>query len=168
MAVDLFLCFFFFFVSVVNPTFTMILNQMMDILWQTAAAVSNSATRRAWTFKLKFFEMGNTTYNGNALFAEISYLNYITYVMKIRVYLWRPCVIFLHTRLLQINPLFLLYKLYNSDNLFLKEKHFRCMWYFPSQKTLFWMFMLFLWYCSTQPLQFATKDQSSDLISSWK
>ena len=126
MAVDLFLCFLMYIVSVVNPTFTMILNQMMDILWQTAAAVSNSATRRAWTFKLKFFEMGNTTYNGNALFAEISYLNYITYVMKIRVYLWRPCVIFLHTRLLQINPLFLLYKLYNSDNLFLKEKHFRC------------------------------------------
>ena len=28
--------------------------------------------------------MGNTTYNGNALFAEMSYLNYITYVMKIR------------------------------------------------------------------------------------
>ena len=84
MAVDLFLCFLMYIVSVVNPTFTMILNQMMDILWQTAAAVSNSATRRAWTFKLKFFEMGNTTYNGNALFAEMSYLNYITYVMKIR------------------------------------------------------------------------------------
>ena len=32
-------------VSVGKPTFTMILNQMMDTLWQTAAVVANSTTR---------------------------------------------------------------------------------------------------------------------------
>ena len=48
----------------------MILSQMMDILWQTAAAVVNVTTTSAWTFKLKIFEMRSTKCNGNALFAE--------------------------------------------------------------------------------------------------
>ena len=66
----LFLCFLIYILSVGKPTFMMILNQMMDILWQTATAVANGTTRSAWTFKLKFFEMRSTTCNGNALFAE--------------------------------------------------------------------------------------------------
>ena len=32
-----------------KPTFMMIINQMMDILWQTAAAVANGTTRTAST-----------------------------------------------------------------------------------------------------------------------
>ena len=48
----------------------MILNQMMDILWQPAAAVANGTTRSAWTLNLKFFEMRSTTCNRNSLFAE--------------------------------------------------------------------------------------------------
>ena len=43
------------------PTFMMILNQMMDILWQTAAAVANGIKRSASSFKLKIFEIRNTT-----------------------------------------------------------------------------------------------------------
>ena len=53
-----------------KPTFMIILNRMMDILWQTPAAVADGTTRRAWTFKLKFFEMKSVTCNGKALFAE--------------------------------------------------------------------------------------------------
>ena len=30
-----------------KPTFMIILNRMMDILWQTTAAVANGTTRRA-------------------------------------------------------------------------------------------------------------------------
>ena len=32
-----------------KPTFMMIINQMMDILWQTAAAVANGTARTAST-----------------------------------------------------------------------------------------------------------------------
>ena len=53
--------------SVGKPTFMMILNRMMDILWQTASAVTNGTTTNSWTLKLKFFEIKSTTYNGNAL-----------------------------------------------------------------------------------------------------
>ena len=42
---------------------------MIDILWQTAAAVVNGTTRSAWTFKF-FFDMRTTTCSGNALFTE--------------------------------------------------------------------------------------------------
>ena len=59
----------FFYVYCI-PTFMMILNRMMDILWQAAAAVTNCTTTNAWTFKLKFFETKSTTFNGNALFTE--------------------------------------------------------------------------------------------------
>ena len=48
----------------------MILNQMIHILWQNTAIVANGNTRTPWIFKLKFFELRNTTWNGNALFAE--------------------------------------------------------------------------------------------------
>ena len=34
-------------VSVGKPTFMMILNRMMDVLWQTAAAVANGTTTSA-------------------------------------------------------------------------------------------------------------------------
>ena len=57
-------------VSLRKPTFMMILNWVMDILWQTMAAVANGTTTSASTFKLKFFEIKSTTCNGNALFAE--------------------------------------------------------------------------------------------------
>ena len=40
-AVVLFVCFLVHSVSVGKPTFMMILNQMMNILWQTAAVVAN-------------------------------------------------------------------------------------------------------------------------------
>ena len=71
----------------------MILNQMIDILWQTAAAVATSTTRSALTFKLKLFEMKITTCNGYALFAENKlYELYKTYVMKIGIYLRRNYV----------------------------------------------------------------------------
>ena len=63
--------FFMYILSVGKPTFMMILNQMMDILWQTAASVANETTRSAWTFKLKFCKMRSTTCNRNALFAQI-------------------------------------------------------------------------------------------------
>ena len=43
---------------------------MIDILWQAAAALANGTRGSAWTFKLKFSEMRNTTCNGNALFAK--------------------------------------------------------------------------------------------------
>ena len=168
IAVDLFFCFLMYIVSVTKPTFMMILNQMIDLLWQTAVAVLNSTTRRAWTFKIKFFEMGNTTYNGNVFLSEISYLNYITYIIKTRGLSVEALCGEIWHKASTDKPLFSLHKLYNSDNLFLQTKHFHCMWYFPSQKTSTWMFMLFLWRCSTQPLQFATKYPSSDLISSWK
>ena len=39
--------FFMYIVSVGKPTFMMILNQMMDTLWQTAAPVTNGTTRSA-------------------------------------------------------------------------------------------------------------------------
>ena len=35
--------------------FMMILSQVMDILWQTAAAGANGTIRSAWTFKLELF-----------------------------------------------------------------------------------------------------------------
>ena len=70
VVVVLFLCFLIYILSVGKPTFMMILNQMVDILWQAAAAAANGTTRSAWTFKLKFSELRNTTCNGNALFAE--------------------------------------------------------------------------------------------------
>ena len=70
IAVDLLLCFYIYIVSVGKPTFMMILNQMMDILWQTEATVANGTTRSAWTFKLKCFKLWSITYNWNALFAE--------------------------------------------------------------------------------------------------
>ena len=57
-------------VFVGKPTFMMILNRMMDILWQTAAAVANGTTTSACTFKLNVFEIKSTTCNGNALFVE--------------------------------------------------------------------------------------------------
>ena len=63
--------FFMYILSVRKPTFMMISNQMMDILWQTAASVANETTRSAWRFKLKFCEMRSTTCNRNALFAQI-------------------------------------------------------------------------------------------------
>ena len=50
-----------------KPTFMIIINQMMDILWQTAASVANETIRSAWTFKLKFCEMRSTTCNRNAV-----------------------------------------------------------------------------------------------------
>ena len=60
-----------------KPTFMITINQMMNILWQTAASVVNETTRSPWTFKLKFCEMGSTTCNRNALIAQINYTNYI-------------------------------------------------------------------------------------------
>ena len=57
-------------VFVGKPTFMMILNQMMDILWQTAVIVASGITRSAHTFKLKIFEMRSTTCNGTALLTE--------------------------------------------------------------------------------------------------
>ena len=57
-------------VSVGKPTLMMILNQMMDVLRETPAAVANGTTGGAWKFKLKIFEMKSTICSGNALFAE--------------------------------------------------------------------------------------------------
>ena len=57
-------------VSIVKPTFMIILNQMMDMLWQTTAAAANGTRTSARTFKLKIFEIKSTTCNENALFAE--------------------------------------------------------------------------------------------------
>ena len=50
---------------------------MVDILWQTAAAVANGTIR-------SFFETWSTTSNWNALLQKISYVDYTTYIMKIR------------------------------------------------------------------------------------
>lgn len=52
-----------------KPAFMMILHQMTDILWQTAAA-ANGTTRKAWKFQFKFFEMRSTTCSENVVFTE--------------------------------------------------------------------------------------------------
>ena len=49
--------FFMYIVSFGKVNFIIILNWMMDILWQTAAAVVNGTTTSAWAFKLTFFEI---------------------------------------------------------------------------------------------------------------
>ena len=49
--------FFMCIVPVQKPTFIMILNRMIYILWQTAASVANGTTTSAWAFKLTFFEI---------------------------------------------------------------------------------------------------------------
>ena len=46
--------FFMHIASFGKPTFMIILNRMIDILWQTAAAVANGTTRRAWTSFLRW------------------------------------------------------------------------------------------------------------------
>ena len=62
----------------------MILNQMVDILWQTAAAVEvykNKNHKKCINIQVKVFW-------DNAMqmlcLQKISYMNYITYIMKIR------------------------------------------------------------------------------------
>ena len=68
----------------------------------------------------------------------------------------------------QISPLFSLHKFYNSYTLFSANIAFPWHVVLLISKTLTWMFMHFLWYHSRQPLHFAIKYSSSDLISSWR
>ena len=46
-----------------EPTFIMILNQIVDIFWQTAAPVTNGTTTSARTFKLTFSGIKSITCN---------------------------------------------------------------------------------------------------------
>ena len=57
------------------------IKSMMNILWQTAAAVANGTIEKC---KLKFFEMRSTKCNENSLFAENKLCELYNLIAKIK------------------------------------------------------------------------------------